>query len=137
MVRADALTPEALIKAMEAGDFYASSGVTLKDVRYAPETKTLTVEIEPEGDEAYTTQFVGTPKDYAGGAGKEGATAGNPLTSDQVGVTFASVRGTRAAYRLTGRELYVRALVTSDAAHPNPSLKGQKKQAWTQPVGWR
>ena len=31
MVRATALTPEALIEAMERGDFYASTGVTLED----------------------------------------------------------------------------------------------------------
>jgi hypothetical protein len=139
MVRAAALTPEALIKAIEAGDFYASSGVTLKDVRYSPGTKTLTVEIEPDGDATFTTQFVGTPRDFAAGAGAGEATttSASPVTSDQVGITFASVRGNRASYTLTGRELYVRAVVTSDAPHPNPSLKGQRRQAWTQPVGWR
>ena len=121
---------------MEAGDFYASSGVTLKDVRYAPETKTLTLEIEPDGDATFTTQFIGTPRDFASAGGGVPGEDQNPLTSDRVGVTFASVKGTRASYRLTGGELYVRALVTSDADHPNPSLKGQKKQAWTQPVGW-
>jgi hypothetical protein len=136
MVRAAALTPEALIKAMEAGDFYASSGVTFKDVRYSPEAKTLTVEIEPDTNATFTTQFVGTPRDFASAGGAASKDA-NPLTSEQVGVTFATVQGTRASYKLTGRELYVRALVTSDAPHPNPSLKGQTKQAWTQPVGWR
>ena len=34
MVRAAKLEPEALIKAIKAGDIYASSGVTLRDVRY-------------------------------------------------------------------------------------------------------
>jgi hypothetical protein len=146
MVRAESLTPEALIKAIEAGEFYASSGVTLNEVSYNPETKTLTVDIEPDGDATFTTQFVGTRRDFAHSAdatSEPAATSGpaesegNVLTSDQVGITFATVRGTHASYKLTGEELYVRALVTSNAPHPNRSLKGQKQQAWTQPVGWR
>jgi hypothetical protein len=36
MVRSEFLTPEHLIRAMKAGDFYASSGVSLKDVRWDP-----------------------------------------------------------------------------------------------------
>ena len=37
-------------------------------------------------------------------------------------------------YRLTGEELYVRAVVTSDQPPENPSFPNQKAQAWTQPV---
>ncbi len=40
MVRARFLTPESVIKGIEAGDFYASSGVTLREVRYSPESRT-------------------------------------------------------------------------------------------------
>ena len=40
-VRARFLTPESLIRSIEAGDFYASSGVKLKDVRYSAESRTL------------------------------------------------------------------------------------------------
>jgi hypothetical protein len=137
MVKAQSLTPEALIKAIEAGDFYASSGVTLKDVSYSPETKTLTVEIEPDGDATFTTQFIGTPRGFDHSASRPAEGDANVLSSDQVGITFASVKGTRASYKLTGDELYVRALVTSNAPHPNRSIKGQKQQAWTQPVGWK
>jgi hypothetical protein len=46
------------------------------------------------------------------------------------------VEGITATYRLTGEELYVRAVVTSDRAPENPSFPDQKAQAWTQPVGW-
>jgi hypothetical protein len=46
------------------------------------------------------------------------------------------VNGTHAEYTMTGTELYVRAVVTSDRAHHDPSFKDQKQQAWTQPVGW-
>ena len=39
MVRARHLTPESLIRAMKAGDFYASSGVVLRDVRYDDDSR--------------------------------------------------------------------------------------------------
>ncbi len=46
MVRSKFLTPEHLIKAMKRGDFYASSGVTLKEVAFDDKTKTLSLEID-------------------------------------------------------------------------------------------
>src|SRR5207248_2577902 len=98
--------------------------------RYSPASKTLELDIAPDGDATFTTQFVGTPADFAA-AGDP-----NPLTSDKVGVVFATVTGTKAVYTLTGRELYVRAVVTSSKPADNPSFKGQMKQAWAQPVGW-
>lgn len=136
MVRAKELTPESLIAAMEAGEFYASSGVTLRDVRYDANARTLTVDIEPDDDATFTTQFVGTPADFdkPPNAGEPLLT---PLNSPQVGTVFATVQGNRAVYKLTGKELYVRAVITSSKPAENPSIKDQKKQAWTQPVGWK
>ena len=37
-------------------------------------------------------------------------------------------------YTLTGKEMYVRAKVTSSKPHPNPYAKGDVEVAWTQPV---
>lgn len=123
-VRAKALTPESLIAAMEAGEFYASTGVKLREVRFDPATKTLTVNVDTsdDGGATYTTRFIGTPVGDA--------------SPEAVGTTFATVTGPTASYTLTGNELYVRALVTSDKPPVNPSFKGQLQQAWTQPVGW-
>ncbi len=56
-VRAAALEPAALMEALEAGGFYASTGVTLADVRVSPGR--LEVHIEPKGDFRYTTVFIG------------------------------------------------------------------------------
>jgi hypothetical protein len=141
MVRSRFLTPASVIKAIEAGDFYASSGVTLKDVRYSPESRTLDIEIEPQLASRYTTRFIGTLKDYDPARKPVKDKDGKPLAvtqrySDDVGKVLATVEGTRAAYRLTGEELYVRAVITSDRPPENPSFGGQKAQAWTQPVGW-
>jgi len=85
--KATALDPVALMEALEAGRFYASTGVTLTDVRVTPQR--LEVHIEPAGDFRYTTVFIGA-------GGRELARTGdNP-----------------AAYDLRGNVGYVRARVT-------------------------
>lgn len=56
-VRAAALEPAALMEALEAGRFYASTGVTLADVRVSPER--LEVHVQAAGDFRYTTVFIG------------------------------------------------------------------------------
>ncbi|HEX8911989.1 MAG TPA: hypothetical protein VF796_06485, partial [Humisphaera sp.] len=125
-VRAADLTPESLIAAMRAGDFYASSGVTLADVRYDAAAGTLAVDVAPDGDATFKTQFVGTLAPPPGGT----------VAAADVGAVLATVEGTKATYKLTGKELYVRAIVTSSKQPEDPSMKDQFKQAWTQPVGW-
>ncbi len=81
-------------------------------------------------DTTYEIQFIGTrlPAD-TGGASLE-------IPAEQIGVVLAKSSGPQASYRLTGDELYVRAVVTASAPHPNPSFADQRQQAWTQPVGW-
>ena len=56
-VRARALDPRALLASMEAGRFYASSGVELEDVRVT--ATTMEVRIRQRGDFKYRTQFIG------------------------------------------------------------------------------
>lgn len=58
VVRAPALRAGDLMDALEAGDFYASTGVELEDVVVTPTT--LTVRILQQRDYKYTTQFIGT-----------------------------------------------------------------------------
>jgi hypothetical protein len=129
MVRATDLSVESVMTSLKSGNFYASSGVTLRDVTYDAASKRITIEIEPDGDAVFTTNFVGTPKDFASG-GK------TPLDSEAVGKTFASVTGVTATYTLSGEELYVRAIINSNKPPAIPSYENQHAQAWTQPVGW-
>jgi len=149
MVRTTHLTPEYIVKAIKAGDSYASSGVTLADVRYDRQQKTLSLSIKPDGNATYVTQFIGTlrsadttSQDTLDAAGKPPVDKnGKTLRvsrkySDQIGQVLATVTGLNAEYQLTGKELYVRAVVTSSADPTDPSFPGQKQQAWTQPVGW-
>jgi hypothetical protein len=86
VVRAPLLEANALVDAMEAGQFYASTGVTIADVRVEPTR--LTITIEPRGDFKYTTEFIG-----------------------RGGRVLARSGGLTAAYGLRGDEGYVRARV--------------------------
>jgi hypothetical protein len=127
---------------MKAGDLYASSGVTLRDVRYDADKKILRIEIEPQEGVQYTTQFIGTKIGYDANSEPRVNKDGKPLRttrkySADVGQVFATAEGTSPTYQLTGQELYVRAVVTSSKPHPDPSFDAQREQAWTQPVGWQ
>lgn len=137
MVRAQSLTPESLIQAMESGDFYASSGVVLRDVRRSGGK--LVVQIQPEPGVKYLTQFIGTPRGFDTKSepvkGKDGKNlATTRRYSAEVGQVLAEVAGTKASYELKGTELYVRARIISSKDKANPSSAGEKEMAWTQPV---
>ena len=140
LVRAAALTPDALIDAMQAGEFYASSGVVLTKMNCTE--KVIEIEIDPVPGETYVTQFIGTLKDFDNKSepvvdGEGGEVPTTRRYSSSVGAVFATQRGTRARYELTGGELYVRAVITSSAKPDRPIFDDQGKKAWTQPVGWR
>lgn len=142
MVRAEKLEADALVHALEAGDFYASSGVVLTELEYNVDTRTLHIGMQAEEGVTYTTEFVGTRVGYDKSSqpivdkdGQEIATTRR--YSADVGQVLAQVSGPTADYRLNGDELYVRAVITSSQPHVNPSFKGQTGQAWTPPVGWQ
>lgn len=140
MVRSKYLTPEHLIRSIKEGEFYASSGVELKDVTFSEQT--LSLEIDSEEGVEYTTDFIGTPLDYDKSSKPRLDKDGKELEvtrkyAPEVGKILATVRGVKPSYALTGTELYVRAVVTSNKHHPDPSFDHQHEQAWTQPVGWR
>lgn len=139
MVRAETLSAAALIKAMRAGDFYASTGVTLDDVRF--DGGALRIRIRGEPGIRYTTRIVGTLGDHDQAPREVVSPTGDPHPvrtryGSDVGGTLATIEGVVVDYRLTGKELFVRATITSSKAHPNPSFTGQMEMAWTQPVGW-
>ena len=142
MVRAAELDADTLIQAINSGDFYASSGVTLRDVRYDPDEKLLRLDIDPEQGIEYSTQFIGTMQGYDPGSNPRVDDKGEPIRatriySADIGQVLATVPGTSPTYQLSGKELYVRAVVTSTKPHHDPSFEDQRQQAWSQPVGWQ
>jgi hypothetical protein len=137
MVRAPFLTPEHLISAIEAGDFYASSGVQLRDVRRT--SHGLALEIEPEDGVQYRTEFLGTRANFNRESqpvknGKGEVLRVTQRYSPDIGVRFAESTGTKAEYQFRGDELYVRARVTSSKLKTNAVVKGEFEVAWTQPA---
>ncbi|HEY0863856.1 MAG TPA: hypothetical protein VGD97_07105 [Lacunisphaera sp.] len=137
MVRATHLTPESIIRAMEAGDFYASSGVTLTEVTRSG--RTLALEIQAEPGVTYTTQFIGTRRGYDPASRLLGPAPGSKTLphrrySKDVGAILAEVKGPSATYTLTGDEIYVRAKVISSKEKSNPGVAGEVECAWTQPL---
>lgn len=141
MVRARHLTPESIILAMEAADFYASSGVTLKDVT-RPAT-TLALEIQTEPGVTYVTQFPGTRRGYdptsqlmpsRGGDAKAAKALPHRRYRKDVGAVLAEVEGAEVSYTLKGDEIYVRAKIISSKPKPNGSVSGEVESAWTQPL---
>lgn len=137
MVRAPELTPAAIIAAMERGDFYATSGVKLRDIKSGP--KELRIEIEPEPGVTFTTQFIGSRKgvDLKSEAVRDDQGRELPVTRRYgagVGAILAEVKGNLATYALKGDEIYVRAKVISSKPKENPYAAGDLETAWVQPL---
>lgn len=104
VVRASALNRDAILAGLNSGDFYASTGVALKDIRSTADS--LTVEIQPSmlaptSPKRYRVVFVG----------KEGR-------------VLAVSNQNPASYTFKGNEGYVRARIEDSGG----------RRAWTQPV---
>ncbi len=141
MVRARHLTAESIVRAMEAGDFYASSGVTLSDVQRGSDRLSIAIQAEP--GVTYTTQFIGTRRgfDRASELMPQPATEKQPRRtlphrrySREIGAVLAEVKGVSANYVLKGDEIYVRAKIVSSKPKENGSVAGEVETAWTQPL---
>ncbi|GAB3914485.1 hypothetical protein GCM10028803_60030 [Larkinella knui] len=113
MVNAPALQPNTIVEALEAGRFYATTGVTFESLTQTATTVAFKIKTEP--DVKYRIQFIGIRK------GQEKAEILRELT------------GNEASYTLTD-ELLVRAKVISTKPKFNPFEPGDVETAWTQPL---
>jgi hypothetical protein len=136
MVRASYLSAEAIVRSLAAGDFYCSSGVVLDDVqRRGGEIRLV---IKAEQGVRYKTQFIATLKNTTLDSEPRLDKDGKPLDvtriyAAEVGQIVAESDDLQPTYKMTGKELYVRAKVVSSKPHPNPYQKGDPEVAWTQP----
>jgi hypothetical protein len=117
MVRANQLTPTALIEALERGDYYATTGVELDDVKF--DNGRLEIQVKPSSGIHYTIQFWGSTKTAKAGAR---------------GVLLKEIKGAEGVYQLRSQDLFVRAKIISSRQKENPYQKGDMETAWTQPV---
>jgi hypothetical protein len=107
MVRAPRLTAADVLGALARGDFYATTGIDLKDLQV--NDRVLTVSIRPRGDTRYRTRFVG-----------------------KGGRVLKEVVGPEASYTFAGDEGYVRATITDSnglAAWVQPVREAEARKA--------
>lgn len=144
VVIARELTPAEIIKSLDRGMFYSSTGVMLD--RAAPSGRGIEVQVHGEEGVDYTIDFIGTRTGYD--RTSEPVKTSNGLVipttrrySNDIGRILKTETGTHAEYVFDPTDLYVRARVTSTKKHPNPSVPGEYERAWGQPVrgpaGWR
>ena len=144
-VAAKELSPSAIVAAMRRGDFYASTGVELADIR--AEGEKLSVDVAKAEGKSCRILFYGTKRnaklDYSPGeerlisdfaselgskrpvpayVGKKRRVAKLPADA---GIVLQETKGLSASYTMKDDDLYVRAKVISGNA-----------AAWTQPL-WR
>jgi hypothetical protein len=134
-VRSSRLDADSLMVAMQRGDFYASTGVELMDVRRDGARLTLAIRAVP--GVTYTTQFIGTRRGWDTTTVVVRDSTGRAVTrrySRDVGAVLAEVRGTSPSYRFRGDELYVRARVMSSRPKANGYLPREVEMGWTQPL---
>lgn len=136
-VLADSLSPNDIITAMKSGALYASTGVTLSKVSMTNASYAVSIDAEP--GVTYTTEFIGTMKNFDATSKPVLDAAGEPIPwasriySEDIGQVIHTTTSNPAVYEFTGEELYVRARVISDTLQENPYAEGDKESAWTQP----
>jgi len=114
MVNTNKIDAGSIILAMEAGKFYASSGVRLKTVHHT--NNKYFIEIDPEEGFDYEIIFYGLKKE-----------------GDSV-IELQRSSDLTATYKFQSDDVFVRAKVTTNYAIENPYKEGETAQAWTQPV---
>lgn len=143
MVRSASLTPDALLAAMHAGDYYATTGVLLDDVAFSAVDRTLRVKVKPSPGVTYRIRFITTKRGFDPSVRTVSCPAEKgrgprtiPVYSGDIGKTVQLVEGAEAAYRMAPDDLYVRAKIESSVPsgytrHFHPDMQ----VAWTQPCG--
>lgn len=114
MVNSKSLDASSLIAAMEAGDFYSSTGVELAQLTV--DNNKISLAVAEENDVTYTIEFIGVKK------GEEESTV------------VEIIHGSNGTFTVTEEYLFVRARVSSSKLQPNPFQQGDQMMAWTQPM---
>jgi len=140
MVNSKKLSTESLFDAMNKGDFYSTTGVTIK--RILVRGKNIKVKIEPQEGVKYLTEFIGTLKGFNPTSIPTVDSIGVEIPnttrnySEHIGKVIASREDYNPSYTFSGNELYVRVNIISNADHIDPNTGNilGKQQAWIQPI---
>jgi len=154
LVRAEALTADALILAMKAGDFAACEGVQPEDFSFDATNGTLSVSVAGKKNLCRTIQFIVTKRDFSekpvrtvsieppdAPADKQKIYARkiNVYDTKKIGCIAKAVSGgigeaVSASYTMKPDDLYVRARILSPERPAASAFQHPKVHvAWTQP----
>ena len=134
MVKAPALSAPFIIEAMEKGDFYSSSGVSLSSIQTTKEF--FSFKISTEKNVTYKTWFVGTRNNFKNSKDVAKRNSLDPSAAG-IGEILGQTDSIKPKYNFKGDELYVRAHVVSSKKKSNPYSSGEQEQAWLQPISSR
>ena len=134
MVKAPALSAPSIIEAMEKGDFYSSSGVSLSSIQTTKES--FSFKISTEKGVTYKTWFVGTRNNFKNSKDVAKRNSLDPSAAG-IGEILGQTDSIKPKYNFKGDELYVRAHVVSSKKKSNPYSSGEQEQAWLQPISSR
>tara|TARA_B100000482_G_scaffold190069_1_gene172642 strand:+ start:998 stop:2212 length:1215 start_codon:yes stop_codon:yes gene_type:complete len=134
MVKAPALSAPSIIEAMEKGDFYSSSGVSLSTIQTTKES--FSFKISTEKGVTYKTWFVGTRNNFKNSKDLAKRNSLDPSAAG-IGEILGQTNSIEPKYNFKGDELYVRAHVVSSKKKSNPYSSGEQEQAWLQPISSR
>tara|TARA_B100001778_G_scaffold8068_1_gene6527 strand:+ start:980 stop:2194 length:1215 start_codon:yes stop_codon:yes gene_type:complete len=134
MVKAPALSAPSIIEAMEKGDFYSSSGVSLSTIQTTKES--FSFKISTEKGVTYKTWFVGTRNNFKNSKDLAKRNSLDPSAAG-IGEILGQTDSIEPKYNFKGDELYVRAHVVSSKKKSNPYSSGEQEQAWLQPISSR
>ena len=134
MVKAPALSAPSIIEAMEKGDFYSSSGVSLSSIQTTKES--FSFKISTEKGVTYKTWFVGTRNNFKNSKDLAKRNSLDPSAAG-IGEILGQTDSIEPKYNFKGDELYVRAHVVSSKKKSNPYSSGEQEQAWLQPISSR
>lgn len=114
MVNSTSLSASGLINAMEEGNFYSSTGVTLSRCDF--DRNIISIEVRPEPGVDYEIRFIGLTE------------------TDSVSRTLKTTPGSKATFDVLPGHLFVRAKIISTKFKSNPFREKDVEVAWTQPV---
>ena len=142
MVRVPGLfTRQALVEAMNRGDYYPTTGVEFADIDYSGSC--LSVRVKSVPGVRYRIVFKGVRRDFSRSIGylsgweSPGGRHRRDLElyDDGIGCVFAETSGIEGSYRLHSDELFVRAVVISDRLSSCRSSRyGVYESAFSQPL---
>jgi hypothetical protein len=115
MVETDKLTPDALITAMERGDFYASTGVELEVLKIDKSQVFIRVKTSP--GVSYSIEFI--------------------RANEKGEISSEVVNASEAKMSLEAKDLFLRAKITSSKVMKNPVNDVEYESAWTQPMVYK